>query len=430
MQKKIIVVLLLVICIYAGLQYLTHLWVRGYYTSENYAAIRKCLDSDFDVPPEWLEAVTYSSELIGFCKKIDNIYKNLDLSQYDFSIIEKIQLNEPISEDEWDKLHKDVEWMRHLTNKLIECTLRPDYELSALEEEATKFPPNDCPNFMLLQNSSKILLLRSYSSAHNKQWRKAFEANLASHRMAQRRPDSNLLIHFFSIMIQEISSDNTIWLMQRCDDEAVLHEAFNELKSLDKKVNLIVLDRVLQLSIVDELRTAKKEHATLDLTPGKKGRFYYRQLCIHWLDEMSTSRMNELFTPEFPSKALLSVGQAIGFGAQADELIFSINARINNAKIRDGIGLAKYKVMLLALATRLYELENGEHPRQSSGLIPEYFEAELYDPFVEDGDKKPYVFDASKKIFYSIGPDKKNNLNDMRYDPSNGLTSRGDISAF
>ena len=197
--------------------------------------------------------------------------------------------------------------MRTYTDKLIAYTQRLDYELSVLAEPPSQFSATRSPNYIMLQIASKTLQFRTYSAAKSGQWRDAFQANLASHRMTQRRPAIDLIAHLVAAAIQEMSSCSTAWLMQRCDDEAVLREAFEELKSLDKKVNLDVLDNILELSTFTRLRRFKKDNPGIDMTPGKTGLFYFGQLSSSWLEEMEKMEKVNNIQTNLPSAKVLSI---------------------------------------------------------------------------------------------------------------------------
>ncbi len=431
MKKILVFALLLVIGIYFGLHYLINQWVRGQYTPENYAVMRECLDNTLDVPPEWFADTDYDQGLIQQSNDLSIIYQNLDLQKYAFDIITKILKGDAISQEQWDVIHQDVESMRAYTDKLMAYTKRPDYELSALAEIPSYYSASRSPNYLMLQIASKALQLRTYSAAKSGQWRDAFQANLASHRMAQRRPAIDLIAHLIAAAIQEMSCYSTAWLMKRCDDEVVLREALEELKLLDKKVNLNVLDKILELTIINRLHWVKKDNPDIDMTPGKTGYFYFQQLSSSCLAEMKMMQKQHNIQTNLPSAEVLSIWKAIGFEKQVTEMLFSVSMpNILNARFREKNATARYQVTLLYLASKLYQINKGEHPQKFNDLMPDYFDAEIYDPFVEDGVTKPYAFDASKKMFYSIGPDKKDDLNKIPYDPSNGLSSRGDISAY
>ena len=431
MKKIFILALLLVIGIYLSLHYFINQWVRGQYTPENYALMRECLDNTLDAPPEWFAEVKYGQELIEQGNHLDIMYDNLDLQVYTFDIITKILQGDPIKKDEWIQIHQDVASMRDYTDKLIAYTQRPDYELSALVESPSLISSTEKPNYLMLQIASKALQLRTYSTAKTGTWREAFEANLASHRMTQRRSNINLISHLIAVAIQEMSCHYTAWLIQRCDDDSVLSKAFDELKALDQKVNLNALDHILALNIITRLHSVKKDHPGIDMTPGKTGYFYFQQLSDYSLEEMKKMPKEHYTQTNLPSATVLSMWKTMGFGKQVTEMIFSVSMpNILNARFRERNATARYQAMLLSLASKLYQMNKGVHPQKFNDLMPDYFEEEIYDPFVEDGVTKPYAFDASKKMFYSIGPDKKDDLNKIPYDPSNGLISRGDISTY
>jgi hypothetical protein len=63
-------------------------------------------------------------------------------------------------------------------------------------------------------------------------------------------------------------------------------------------------------------------------------------------------------------------------------------------------------------------------PSEFTDLISKWLPEIPNDPFAD----KPYLWDASHETFYGIGPDGKDDQNLVRYDPTNGTTSEGDLS--
>ena len=96
------------------------------------------------------------------------------------------------------------------------------------------------------------------------------------------------------------------------------------------------------------------------------------------------------------------------------------------ARTREQTAKAKFDLARLVLARRLEQLENNVASQDASQFVPDYFALELRDPFVEAA----YLWDAKDEAFYSVGPDKGNDNNRIRYDPTNGTISVGDISLF
>jgi hypothetical protein len=398
--------------------------------SKRYVVMRDSLDAAYNFPPEWFEEKTYSKEFIVEGELIDNLYLNLGIQHYKFPDNFK-RITDVISQIEWDLFHQDVDAIKPVTDKLIAYAARPDYELSAFAEAISKDNPDYSKKYATVLICAKALLMRAYSAAQQEQWTEAFEANLASHRMAQRKPYDAVQTHLTGLAIQKKSTLNTSWLIQHCDDETVLLKALKELRKIDKKVNLGMMDDVVKMDILAALRRAKKINPDIDATPGEKGSFYYKQLVSHWLKEGNQSYMSSYFQTRLPSKELLYCGRMIGLGKLVDDQVLRVSMPNQDfAKYVEMDRTTRYKLTCLSLASKLYKMNKGMHPQNITDLIPEYFDAELYDPFTAGDEKTPFAFDAQKKTFYSVGPDKSDDLNSIKYDPTNGINSRGDISAY
>ena len=96
------------------------------------------------------------------------------------------------------------------------------------------------------------------------------------------------------------------------------------------------------------------------------------------------------------------------------------------AHTRERTAKVKFDLARLLLARRLEQLESNAAPQYASQFAPDYFAVELRDPFV----KIAYLWDANYGVFYSVGPDESNDSNRIRYDPTNGTISVGDIALF
>ncbi|MCA9427322.1 MAG: hypothetical protein KC994_19735, partial [Candidatus Omnitrophica bacterium] len=80
----------------------------------------------------------------------------------------------------------------------------------------------------------------------------------------------------------------------------------------------------------------------------------------------------------------------------------------------------------LQIANRIHELETGEKAKDMSHLVPILLPLAPVDPFTD----QPFHWDASRETFYSVGPDEMDDGNSIRYSPTNGSKSVGDVSVW
>ena len=75
-------------------------------------------------------------------------------------------------------------------------------------------------------------------------------------------------------------------------------------------------------------------------------------------------------------------------------------------------GLADYDLARLAIAARIEELEGRPRPTRMADVVPRCFESPLLDPF----SGKPYPYSATHEVFYSVGPDGRDEGMARRYE--------------
>jgi tetratricopeptide (TPR) repeat protein len=98
------------------------------------------------------------------------------------------------------------------------------------------------------------------------------------------------------------------------------------------------------------------------------------------------------------------------------------------AKVRESAIISRLREARLSAALELWKREQGRYPESLDPLAGRYFETALpVDPF----SGKPFRYrvapDASRRHFWSIGPDSEDQDGNLSYDPSNGAISAGDI---
>ena len=89
--------------------------------------------------------------------------------------------------------------------------------------------------------------------------------------------------------------------------------------------------------------------------------------------------------------------------------------------LRDNMAQSKYDLLRLTIALKIYKLEQGEEPTDLSLLAPDLLPLIPLDPFT---DALPY---RMKPFFYAVGPDGIDQQGALRYDPTNGAFSAGDV---
>lgn len=231
-------------------------------------------------------------------------------------------------------------------------------------------------------------------------------------RLIHRHPASSLITHLIAIGCEGIAVECVGSLTTRCDDPAILRATLEEMNRLDPLVNLDNLDQAVLIDHIAALRECKRQGYPVDLSSGKPGAYYFRQ---HLQLAQSIGGAS-------------AGGKLPGFArGMAEKVLYKIAApNMEEAHTRERAAKAKFDLTRLLLARRIEQLESGTAPQEATQLVPECLPEPLRDPFSDIA----YVWDASRELFYSIGPDKRNDQNQIRYDPTNGTISAGDIALF
>ena len=99
--------------------------------------------------------------------------------------------------------------------------------------------------------------------------------------------------------------------------------------------------------------------------------------------------------------------------------------RIEEAFVRLQVGQVKADIARLIIAAEAFLYDQGEYPDQLEKLVPAYIPQLPVDPF--SGALLAYQVTGRYPKIYSWGPDRQDNHGSLRYDPSEGLLSQGDI---
>lgn len=422
---SLLVFLFFVLLGYGMLKVLAGLWIREGFPPEQYAEMKEYFNTPVDLPKDFFETRTYPQEIRDAGEEINRLYKECAVDQIDFLALNDLKNGAELLEAEWGQIDSDVKKIQPFLDKLIPYVRMPGYEISAWPVDKID-PESNVPNFLSIQVSAKALLLRAYASANQKNWKDSFEASGSAYELTKRTLAGTLIQHLVSIAVQCMASDAMNKIVPSCNEVETLKNALNEMNRLDAMINLNQLKNARILDLIAGLNEFKKTDSSIDLTPGKPGRFYFRQM----VDFVAQKERNQRWPEKFPELWVIKLGRSLGFGSEIDALLFTIlSPNMESALIRERTAISQYRIVQVTLASRIEELTTGKEISRVADLVPAYFPKEPVDPFAETGKSSAFLYDATKKTFYGIGPDLKDDKNQVIYDPSNGIISTGDISA-
>lgn len=416
----LIFVLLIVATILGARWYFNQL-IHKDMSPEEIAEMERFFEEPIGIPEAWQEVEPFSFELVEAAENVRAKWNALGeppaLLDEDWSAIrDQLRAGKPLSPNQWEAIGQVVETYEDYMAAVTELVNLPEYELQAFPPEE---PDDYKPDFLMMQQTAKLLCLQAYAQGHRGEWKPAFESALTAMKLGSRHPASHLITHLLAFAAEGIAADCLTALARDCDDPATLRSTLDEMNRIDPQINL---DNLVQAMLIDEigmLREFKRQGYSVDLDPNQTGSDLFRQhLAIAQEASAIPSSTSgtgskteaETFLPDMMLRMLYNI------------------ARPNflETHIRERLAKSKFDLARLALASRIAQLEGGTISGSTLQFVPKYFPENLQDPF----SSAPYIWDSSAEVFYSVGPDTQSENNRLRYDPTNGSISTGDVSLF
>ena len=414
--------IIILTCMYLGARVYLNMKVRSRLTPEQYAEMERFFTEPVDVPMEWFEVEGIPESLIETGKEVKTRFNQSQVTSYDFSFYERLQQGGELTPAEIAQYSASLEAMRPLYSSLGKLVSHPDYDISMMNAPAA--PVNALlPDFLSLQTNCKFLCTYAYAMADKGDWEEAFQANLAAHRLAKRRPASTLIAHLIGIAIQDIASTCTQNLAVRCGNPALHQSMLDELNNLAPDVNLSIMERGTVVDMIGILYEAKRDGFPVEITPEMTGKYLFKKNFEYQMWK-SKQVQTPAASPYSRMQFLMTVSNILGLNDDMLHMLHAIsNPNFDNARVREWVSQSNYDIARLTLASSIFYLKNGEYPESASNLATEYFEREPLDPFAG----KSFSWDPSINNFYGIGPDRVHEIPMTAYAPSNGITSSGSI---
>lgn len=351
---------------------------------------------------------------------------------------------------------------------------QPDYEIEAgaagpVFQGAT--PPNGersinlppLPNFLAIQVMSKLLALDAVRLAKSGRDAEAWERIQTILRASKTHPHAVLISQLIGIAILNVGAGAGSDIIALCDDPTVVRGALEEQNRRADRLQFIRRDVPWNtLDLIGSLRGLKRLGLPIPPIEGVTGRD------LHAISLGSSARYIEEFVlPELkdrpedqayvkaaasgdhnqsvlaggPISGVRDVFLRIAGFLHAPRLYLITLPNGLEATTRESIALAKFDLLRIQMASRLFFLETGREAATLADLVPKYLptpphdrfpsadspsrtsdEVQAFLPDAASGD--PYAF---APVPHSIGPDGIENGASILYDPTNGTRSAGDI---
>jgi len=344
-----------------------------------------------------------------------------------------------------EDFYEELPPFESLITAFEEMVNQPDYEIDVITAEGDPWGmayTGRQDYFLSLQVLSRILEIKTSSLLSEGRTAEAFAAAETIIRASKSHPFSTLLHRLIGITI--LSNGSRAWheIVAQCSDAILLRETLKQQLALKPKKDLIPEDGLVQVSdAIGQIRSAKRRGIETSIQ-GMTGReilgesmrveaeFLEKFSLPKITDQKQKENIQEMINNMKTSSSLFGgkPRNLWAFGAKAvssiaSPILYNI-ARPNflEAKTREKFSRARYDLLILSTAGKIYTLEHGAEPEKPEDLTPGLLPEIPGDPFAQDG--KSYM---SKPRLYSVGPDSIDQEATVLYDPTNGTVSSGDI---
>ncbi len=436
----VIILILVLIGAHVSIRMLINHNLKTKLGPEQYAAQERLLRETWVFPQEWSRIEQPSQEYLDLKAETKNLFEDLEVFSFNTGIyLDKVYSGSAWTESEQSEIENKLNDFTPAIEALIRLVGQPEYKV---EMDSSQIPGQAMSSTLMLQLGAKLLCLQAQIYTQQGEWQKAYEMNLAAHGLAKHHPVCPLINKLIAIAIQSIAAKSMDTTTAHCSDAAAMHNALNEMNALAPMVihrNSVDQQDPAEMSkieVIAMLREAKMEGYEIDLSPGKPGKFYIIENIEYQMEKNAEiARQMAQANPQMPqppdSRNHLTFARMLGFEWPTLMMMSAIAApNFLNAQIRERCAIAQFDLNRLNLATRIEELETGQKPTDQAAIISKYFPEPLEDAHTLEDQKAPYRFDTAKGVFYSIGPNGADNSNSIQYDPSNGITSAGDIAPW
>lgn len=392
--------------------------------------------------------------------KLSDMSSSLTLSEYDYK-------NKNMSKEKY--ILRAIDECEPVLNKFKAFVDKPDYKLdnfsmtTAVEEHRTL----PIPNFLSIQNTLKLLSYQSKKLCADGKFKEAAQNGVYIIRASKSQPYTYLITNLIAIAALNNGIKSLYDTMSKCNDPETLHYILQKINEHAPKEPF--LPSGVDLGIVDAIgtiRTAQRYGINSDYQ-GMTGSQIYaermrvegeylRQIVLPKITNTTVKAEMEATIENYEMSSAMLGGKAnklkplgmkfIGIFIRP-MFLSSMMPNSKEARIRDFSAVMKTEALRLEVAKKLFSLESADFASSntitksdsmatSDSAINQYNDdSDIFGRIVPKyiSEIPRDLFDIKKgtlkynDVFYSIGPDEKDDHAEIIYDPTNGTVSSGDI---
>lgn len=393
--------------------------LRKSLSPEQMALLDRLKTEPLDFPGTWSLESFDPPELVAFVEESQTLLLSVP-PKIPEKIKSRLSTAEPFVEGEWLEVAKLVEAASAYLRAVKTLVSQPGYRLGVLP--LPKKAPN-LPDYTAIQSPGHLLLLKARLADHfSNDLRVVFPYALTALQLTTRKNSSPLISHLIAVALQLRLTKSLAYFAAKCEDPQLLRDSLADMNRLAPLTELGVFLDPLRLMVTDAVQLENEAGGNIRLVTGKPGSYYFKKLQSPdsaWRRSVPAKRPNRwnarierLALPLYSYWGILDIVAGISLPDVTEGLVTEQRAS------------AELTLSRLALANRIHELEGQGRARDTASFVPDLLPEDPIDPFTDEA----YLWSASDSVFYSVGPDKVSQENRLRYSPTNGTVSAGDIS--
>lgn len=337
--------------------------------------------------------------------------------------------------EDWSEIRAGLEQAAPLLQELKSSGSGDGFQPDLLYESRGKSRPGMTVS-QLVEDCAGMLCLKSLASLKMQNVREALETACLAARLAMVQPFTQAAMQ--KAQARSFGKAVNTWsrAVASTNDPHALNQSLDAMNSLAAKYQ-INLDNVfdpVSRDLLSRIRMAAdgKDSLNLSRTTPDYLLQQYTELTEKKLEAEKRRLMEDepRFRTEMEkhkkeidelSRAVKEAMETRGMpGAGRDN---ATSAPLHPQLAAEKMGQAELDILRLSTAEKLFRGQYGREPSSLDSLSPRYFPTSSSDPFTN----QPYLVDPASGRVYSAGPDLVDQQGKVRYDPTNGSRSAGDI---
>jgi hypothetical protein len=431
-------------------------WIRSKINPDTSKRMERMETKVVTLPPDWqkpaelpsLAVVKFQNDFTTKVKLLREKYEDLLFGDYtsETLLLERMRSGLKILPEQQTSFSKLLADLQPLIEETSQSVSLPGYTA-----EIGMYSPSHTELFEM-QVFAKLAGIKAFQQMRDGDCYHAMETAALPLRLVKRPPQARVITHLVSVAAASISAGMLQSLAEQCTDTVALRHALSMMTEYRNGVFPGDISTWHYGDIVGILREAAANGYKVDLAPQTEADYLRQSSKVlgydypNWLIQKyppndlrvvnARAQLKQINKVESDhpdqNKSLASLlknslwEHLSNFIGIKDPLIFLAavtESNWNEAENHALCGIAIYDLARMRMAQRIADLTTSGTTSSTAPDLSAYLSPVPNDPFSE----KPFAFSPKRREFYSVGPDKKDNLGSLIYDTTNGTYSAGDF---